>query len=174
MEEEYISIREFASRAGVTPQAVYKRVRNQVDNLDNQVDNQVVNLENQVDNQLSTCVKKVDGKIYIKTGVLSAFGVMVDNQVDNLDNQVDNQLSTKKDELTTSLQDSISILKAQLEEKDKQIALLMERLAESDRQNAGLLNRLGDALDLTRNGQVLIGMEKKPGFFRRLFKWKEK
>ena len=42
--DEYISIAEFARRAGVTTQAVYKQ------------------LNNQVDNQLTTYVKIVNGK----------------------------------------------------------------------------------------------------------------
>ncbi len=116
MEEEYISISEFAKRAGVSPQAIYKRLST----------------------DLSTELKVVDNRKMLKASALEKFGL---NQVDN---QFNNQVETvetpkeEKNETIMMLQKTISLLETQAETlqqqlslKDKQIEELNERLKES-------------------------------------------
>lgn len=112
MEEEYISISEFAKRAGVSPQAIYKRLST----------------------DLSTEFKLVDNRKMLKTSALERFGLnQVDNQVEKVVNQVESP-----NETIVMLQKTISLLETQAETlqqqlslKDKQIEELNERLKES-------------------------------------------
>lgn len=116
MEEEYISISEFAKRAGVSPQAIYKRLST----------------------DLSTELKVVDNRKMLKASALEKFGLnLVDNQFNN---QVETVEPTKeeKNETIMMLQKTISLLETQTETlqqqlslKDKQIEELNERLKES-------------------------------------------
>ena len=103
--DEYISIAEFARRAGVTTQAVYKQ------------------LNNQVDNQLTTYVKIVNGKKRLHINALEIFASkslnQVDNQVDNFSQPVDNQVDNQNSQI-------IGILREQIERKDAQIEQLQE------------------------------------------------
>ena len=110
-QDEYISIAEFARRAGITPQAVYKK------------------LNNQVDNQLSTYTKIHNGKkrihikaleLFLPTGVnqvVNQFNNQVDNFSQPVDNQVDNQINQVVD-----------FLKDQIKRKDIQIEQLQQDL----------------------------------------------
>lgn len=116
MEEEYISISEFAKRAGVSPQAIYKRLST----------------------DLSTEFKLVDNRKMLKTSALERFGL---NQVDNQFNNQVEKVETPKEvqnETIMMLQKTISLLETQAETlqqqlslKDKQIEELNERLKES-------------------------------------------
>ena len=74
-QDEYISIAEFAKRAGITPQAVYKQ------------------LNNQVDNRLSTYVKVHNGKKRLHVKALELF----------LSTGVKTSLTTFLNQLTTRL-----------------------------------------------------------------------
>lgn len=97
---EYISIKEFASRAGITPQAVYK----------------------QLDNKLQTYCKVVDGK---KTLHLSALELFENNQVNKPDN---NELLNELSSVVNLLKGQLAEKDKQLEAKDKQITALTEAL----------------------------------------------
>ena len=113
MKDEYISISEFARRAGVSPQAIYKRLST----------------------DLSTELTVVDNQKMLKISALSRFGLnLVDNQVDN---QVVNLAQGSNEQNDTLEQGILDLLRAELEaknqqlrEKDQRIAELTDRLAE--------------------------------------------
>lgn len=123
---EYISIAEFARRAGITPQAVYKQ------------------LNNQVDNRLSTYVKVHNGKKRINIKALELFLStdvnQVDNQFNNFSQPVDNQ--------------TIEILKEQLDIKDKQIEQLQSDLRTSREDLARLATELAKIADQGQHLQM--------------------
>ena len=112
--KRYLTVREFASRAGRSNQAIYKKL----------------------DNQLSTFVIVVDNQKFLDEMALEeVFNIEVDNQVDNQVNQVDNQSSNlsqepeNQDHSQTDLtKDLLEMLKEEIKKKDQQIEVLQERL----------------------------------------------
>lgn len=110
--KRYLTVREFATRAGVSNQAIYK----------------------QVVNQLSTYVIVVDNQKFIdETALSEVYKIEVDNQVDNFDNQVDNQIDNEKTSLNGTDQEQgqndisrelIEMLKEEIKKKDQQIEKL--------------------------------------------------
>lgn len=100
MNNELLTIKQYAQIVGVSTQAVYK----------------------QLTTKLKEFVVVVDNKKYLDKAVLSAnyqpTDNQVDNNVDNHCNQVDNPIFEK----------TISLLEKQLEEKDKQINTLLEQV----------------------------------------------
>ena len=129
-QDEYISIAEFAKRAGITPQAVYKQ------------------LNNQVDNQLSTYVKVHNGKKRINIKALELFLSTDVNQVDNQFNNQFNNFSQPVDNQT------IEILKEQLDIKDKQIEQLQSDLRTSREDLARLATELAKIADQGQHLQM--------------------
>ena len=106
MEHEYLSVRAFAVRAGVSAQAIYKRLTNEND-------------------ELTTFLKEVDGKKTISTAALKLFQAEEAAESKNDGNStscqpVDNQLTTKM----------IEILQSELEAKNKQIEHLQQLLSQ--------------------------------------------
>lgn len=97
---EYISIKEFASRAGITPQAVYK----------------------QLDNKLKPYCQVVDGK---KTLQIKALELFENNQVNKPDN---NELLNELLNSLQVLKGQLAEKDKQIEAKDQQIASLTEAL----------------------------------------------
>ena len=136
-QDEYISIAEFARRAGITPQAVYKK------------------LNNQVDNQLSTYTKIHNGKkrihikaleLFLPTGVnqvVNQFNNQVDNFSQPVDNQVDNQINQVVD-----------FLKDQIKRKDIQIEQLQQDLRTSREDLARLATELAKIADQGQHLQM--------------------
>jgi hypothetical protein len=129
-QDEYISIAEFARRAGVTPQAVYKQ------------------LNNQVDNQLSTYVKIHNGKkrihikaleLFLSTGV-NRVDNQFNNQVDNFSQPVDNQVDNQTNQV-------IDFLKDQIKRKDIQIEQLQDDLRTSRADNQRLALEMAKIAD---------------------------
>lgn len=113
---DYLSIKEFATRAGVSSQAVYQRLSK----------------------DLQSYCKEIDGKKMLDIKALDLF---TNKEVDNEKNkQIDN-------ELIKTLQDTLKVLSAQLETKDRQIAELNERLQEAN--------------ELNKNNQILIGRQQE-------------
>jgi len=97
MDNKYISIKEFAAAAGVTPQYIYKK------------------LNNQLNNQFKGSLIIENGKKLININALSLFK----NKPETTDEQpVEQPLNNS---LTTSLQATIDILKSQNESLNKQI-----------------------------------------------------
>lgn len=119
-ENEYISIKEFASRAGVSPQAIYKRL-------------------NQVDNQLNNYIKPVGNQRMLNIQALQdVYGVEVGNQ-----NQPDDNLSQPEQSVIVILQEQLRIkdeqMERELQAKNEQIRTLQQQLREeSERHHAEL------------------------------------
>lgn len=109
----FLTVREFAQRAGVSNQAIYKQTKS----------------------QLSTYVSTIDNQKYIDSKALSdVFGIDIDNLVDN---QVDNQkINTESTAAAADQQQNqpdvskelLEMLKEEIKKKDQQIEKLQESL----------------------------------------------
>lgn len=134
MKNEYLSIKDFAIKAGITSQAVYNRIS---------------------DPSLLKFVKICNGKKTISTNALSLFST---NQVDkSVDTPLQTEISQIIEILSNQLEEKdkqISVLTFQFSEKDKQISELNERLKESNE-----LNRNNQ--ELNRNNQILLGRQQE-------------
>ena len=144
-QDDYISIKDFAERAGITRQTVY----------------------NKLDTILQKHVKVVKGHKAISSNALKLFDVK------GIDTECKNSVKDNLHYLTTDFTDIFSVLQDQLQVKDKQlkdqaeksnkqleikdqqIAALNERLKESN-------ERLKEANQLNQNNQVLIGRSQEP------------
>lgn len=122
-DQEYISIKAFAERAGVSPQAIYKRL-------------------NQVDNPLNNYIKQVGNQRMLNIQALQAvYGIEVDNQNQPVEQPVVNFSQPMQDQIRM-LQDQLNIKDQQLREqaerdqkKDEQIRKLHEELIEQDQRH---------------------------------------
>lgn len=179
-QDDYISIAEFAKLAGISPTAVYKKIRKQVHEPDV--------------NQVMNYIKIVDGKKRISTSALHLFNT---KQVDGVCepacepvhepnvNQPVNQVKTVKgkkhiskatlslfntnksepvhepscepdvNQITTILQETLDTLKGELEIKNKQIEQL-------NKQNDRLNDRLQEANQLNHQNQILLSEKQQP------------
>jgi hypothetical protein len=108
MEEDYLSVKEFAGRARVSPQAVYQRL----------------------DKDLKDYFKLIEGKKAINIAALDLFGIVQEAQ--SIEQPIEQILS---DDLTTTLKETLKVLSQQLDKKDRQINELNERLKESNELN---------------------------------------
>lgn len=124
MKDEYISISEFARRAGVSRQSVYKRI----------------------DNDLSGFCKVDKGKKVINTKGLGMFVVNqpVNQPVNQTVNQVDSQ-NTAIDALKKALElmeNQNETLKTELAAKDRQIDQLQKLIDQEQQLHAATAQRL--------------------------------
>lgn len=110
MVDQYISIKEFAERAGVSPQAIYKRL--------NQVGNQLINYIKPVGNQRMLNIQALH----------DIYGIEVDNQNQPVEQPVVN--FSQPDQM----QDQIRLLQDQLNSKDQQLREQAERDQKKDEQ----------------------------------------
>lgn len=122
-DHEYICIKEFAERAGVSPQAIYKRL--------NQVNNQLINYIKPVGNQRMLNIKALQ----------DIYGIEVVNQNQPVEQPVVNFSQPMQDQIRM-LQDQLNIKDQQLREqaerdqkKDEQIRKLHEDLIEQDQRH---------------------------------------
>lgn len=122
-DQEYICIKEFAERAGVSPQAIYKRL--------NQVNNQLINYIKPVGNQRMLNIKALQ----------DIYGIEVVNQNQPVEQPVVNFSQPMQDQIRM-LQDQLNIKDQQLREqaerdqkKDEQIRKLHEDLIEQDQRH---------------------------------------
>lgn len=181
MNNDYISVKEYAQLKGVSPQSVYK----------------------QLSTKLATYVVMVENRKMLKKEVLETLNLKgVEKELNQVDNQVDNSVDNQVEKLSTSFNSEelirinqrnekiIDELRAQIEEKDKQIKEQSQHIIElSDRvatlfENSQkiefsyqlLLNEKNQDNDI-ENEEISaraideaeeIKPEKK-GFFRRLF-----
>lgn len=118
MVDQYISIKEFAERAGVSPQAIYKRL--------NQVGNQLINYIKPVGNQRMLNIRALQ----------DIYGIEVDNQ-----NQPVEQPVVNLDQ-PDQAQDQIRLLQDQLNSKDQQLREQAERDQKKDEQIRKLQDQL--------------------------------
>lgn len=117
-DQEYISVKEFAERAGVSPQAIYKRL-------------------NQVDNQLNNYVKTVGNQRMLNIQALQAvYGIEVDNQNQPVEQPVVNLVQPDQ------MQDQIRMLRERLDIKEEQLREQAERDQEKDEQIRKLQDQL--------------------------------
>lgn len=117
MKEEYISISEFAKRAGVSKQAVYKRLST----------------------DLSTELKEVENQKMLKVSALSRFGV---NQVEQPFNQVEQPVDTLSQGIIDLLREELEAKNKQIEAKDKQIEQMQLLLDQQQQLHAASLKAL--------------------------------
>jgi hypothetical protein len=146
---EYISIKEFAARAGVTTQAIYQRL----------------------DKDLQIYFKIIDKKKCLNISALELFILKpVDNEI-----QADLQRIDK--DIVNSLQATLKVLTAQLEVKDKQleakdrqISELHERLKEAQELNRNNQILLGSEQTRTNPALLMNGeTEKQPPVKKKSF-----
>lgn len=132
VDQEYISIKEFAVRAGVSPQAIYKRL-------------------NQVDNQLNNYIKPVGNQRMLNIQALhDIYGIEVDNQNQPVEQPV---VNFNQPDQIKMLQDQLNIKDQQLREqaerdqkKDEQIRKLHEELIEQDQRHHEQLQTMQELL----------------------------
>lgn len=138
-DQEYICIKEFAERAGVSPQAIYKRL-------------------NQVDNQLNNYIKPVGNQRMLNIQALhDIYGIEVDNQNQPVEQPVVN--------FSQPMQDQIRLLQDQLNSKDQQLREQAERDQKKDEQIRKLQDQLIEQ-DLRHHEQIqtmqeLLSQEQK-------------
>ena len=147
-----LTIRQVADELNCTPQAIYKKV------------------DNQLNNQLKPFIKEVEkGKRVIK--MIEPEGVEiirksmeqpVDNQLKQpfkaVEQPVDNQVES---DLLALLEDNLEVLKQQLEVKDKQLETKDKQLEAKDEQIKEMNSIIKDQQKLNENNQVLLREEQK-------------
>ena len=118
METEYLSIKDFAKRAGVSQQSLYKRL-------------------NKLNNQLNNYVKMVENQKMIDIRALQeVYGVEVEQPIQPKIEPVEQPIQPNFDSILSQNQQMIDMLKEQLEAKDKQIENLQKLLDQEQHLNA--------------------------------------
>ena len=140
-QDDYISIKDFAERAGVTRQTVY----------------------NKLDTILQKYVKVVKGKKSINTSALKLFDVK------GFDNNVKNDLTDLTTDFTdifSVLQDQLQVkdkqLKDQAEQSNKQLEIKDFQIAELNKANNRLNDRLQESNQLNHQNQILLDQKQQP------------
>lgn len=163
-DKEWFTIKELSDMAGITPQAIYKRL-------------------NQKDSTLKPLVKTVKSKKYLNIKALEEF---VSTETTNLETDTLNQV-----ERVESSKEIIELLKAQLETTNKQIEamnghteVLRGQLERKDKQIDDLNNRLEQALKNTSEGHFVLAQEQQKKslvepaqdqpWYKRIFKKKDR
>ena len=134
MKEGYLSIKDFAERAGVTQQAIYKRLTTSLTTF--------INIEN--------------GKKTINSKALELFKT---NENNNVEQPLDKSLTTLLNATITLLSGQIETKDKQISEKDIQIENKDKQISEKDIQIAVLNEHLKQAQRLNENNQILIGRQ---------------
>lgn len=136
VENQYISVKEFAQRAGISVQAVYKGLNN----------------------RLNPYVKLVDNQRVIDIRALQdIYGIEIEQPIQP-------ELSTNSIEDVTNDNDNdivIDMLLKQIEILQKELDVKNEQLKEKDNQMAALNERLEESHRLLDQQQQLQAMEKK-------------
>ena len=118
MKTEYLSIKDFAKRAGVSQQSLYKRL-------------------NKLNNQLNNYIKLVDNQKMIDIRALQeVYGVEVEQPIQPKIEPVEQPIQPNFDSILSQNQQMIDMLKEQLEAKDKQIENLTKLLDQEQQLNA--------------------------------------
>lgn len=162
MNNKYLTVKEFAARAGVSKQAVYNRI-------------------NQVDSIIQPFVVKVKNRTMIDIAAIDKFKP---SQVESTNQSRFNQVESPADD--DNYTKMLDILQQQLEVKDKQIKDLNNRLAElsniinsqqtllDQQQKLNLIDKkemssIQETEKAKENTDQKEQQEKKKGFFARLF-----
>lgn len=132
--EDYISIKEFANKAGVSTQAIYQRV----------------------EKDLKGFVKVENGKKLILIAALKFFKYKKENQVDY--QEIENCLpenDNKNKKKSSDFKDILEFLQSQLVKKDEQLAEKDKQIAEKDRQLKDLTSALITEQQSAQQAQAL-------------------
>lgn len=140
VENEYISVKEFAEKAGISVQAVYKGLNNRL--------NQYVKL---VDNQKMLNIRALQ----------DIYGIEVEQSIQPELTTNSTEELTNNDVMIDTLLEQIEILRNELEVKNEQIREKDKQLKEKDNQIAALNTRLEESHRLLDQQQQLQAMEKK-------------
>lgn len=147
-----LSIKEFARAAGVTVQAVYKRLNNQ----DDELNNYLVLVENK--KRLSKDVLNLIIKPVVKP-VEQPSGE-VEQPVEQLLNQLNNQLNTLneqiklKDELIAAKDEHIADLRKQLDEKEQTLQAVTESLQAAQALHGAAINKNVKTITTAQTGDA--------------------
>ena len=139
VENQYISVKEFAERAGKSVQAIYKGLNNRL--------NQYVKL---VDNQKMLDIRALQ----------EVYGIEVEQPIQPELTTDSTEESTNETVIDTLLE-QIEILRKELDVKNEQIREKDKQLNEKDNQMAALNKRLEESHRLLDQQQQLQAMEKK-------------
>lgn len=140
VENEYISVKEFAEKAGISVQAVYKGLNNRL--------NRYVKL---VDNQKMLDIRALQ----------DIYGIEVEQSIQPELTTNSTEELTNNDVMIDTLLEQIEILRNELEVKNEQIREKDKQLKEKDNQIAALNTRLEESHRLLDQQQQLQAMEKK-------------
>ena len=154
METEYLSIKDFAEKAGVSQQSLYKRL-------------------NKLNNQLNNYIKLVDNQKMIDIRALQeVYGVEVEQPIQPKIEPVEQPIQPNFDSILSQNQQMIDMLKEQLEAKDKQIENLTKLLDQEQQLNAMNQQKiLALETKLEEPTEPVEPDEEPPkGFFSRFFK----
>ena len=133
VDREYISIKEFAVRAGVSPQAIYKRL-------------------NQVDNQLNNYIKPVGNQRMLNIKALQDIdGIEVVNQNQSVEQPVANGYQSAID----SLKEQIDQDRRDMQLKDEQIKFLQEQLIQLDLRHYDEMQSMQELLNQEQKLHIL-------------------
>lgn len=149
MDQEYLSIKQFAEAAGVSPQAIYQRL----------------------DKDFKPYFKVIKGRKSLNREALSLFHgnsfKAVDQPIDkqfkeplkqveshNPDNTAIHEVEALK-QLTSTLNNTLKVLESQLLIKDAQITALND-------QNKALNEHLRQSQQLNENNQILLARQQEP------------
>ena len=155
MGTEYLSIKDFAKKAGVSQQSLYKRLNNP-------------------NNQLNNYVKMVENQKMIDIRALQeVYGVEVEQPIQPKVEQVEQPIQPNFDSILSQNQQMIDMLKEQLEAKDKQIENLQKLLDQEQHLNAMNHEKillLESKLEEPNEVDPKESDEQQKGFWSRLFK----
>lgn len=139
VENQYISVKEFAQRAGKSVQAIYKGLNNRL--------NQYVKL---VDNQKMLDIRALQ----------EVYGMEVEEPIQP-ELTTDSTKESTNDTVIDTLLKQIEILRNELDVKNEQLREKDRQLKEKDNQIAALNKRLEESHRLLDQSQQLQAMEKK-------------
>ena len=155
MGAEYLSIKDFAKRAGVSQQSLYKRL-------------------NKLNNQLNNYIKLVDNQKMIDIRALQeVYGVEVEQPIQPKIEPVEQPIQPNFDSILSQNQQMIDMLKEQLEAKDKQIESLQKLLDQEQHLNAMNHEKillLESKLEEPNEVDPKESDEQQKGFWAKIFK----
>lgn len=156
MKDKYLSIKEFAAAAHITPQGIYKRLAAEQDDLQN-------------------FFKEIDGKKYICKSALKALYDVDIEQEEAAEAAEEEAAAAHENKIIEILKEQIEAQRKDIEDKNKQIDRLSSQLEKEQQllfqeQQLNLLNNQ-KILALEAAAAEAPKAEKK-GFLRRLFGFK--
>ena len=165
MKTEYISIKDFAKRAGVSQQSLYKRLNK----LNNQLNNYVKMVENQkmIDIRALQEVYGVEVEQPIQPKIEP-----VEQPIQPIIEPVEQPIQPNFDSILSQNQQMIDMLKEQLEAKDKQIENLQKLLDQEQHLNAMNHEKILLLESKLEEPTEPVEPDEEPpkGFFSRFFK----